>query len=133
MNYQHRAPLTAIELERRAAALSAVQGKPSAPARTPADIGPDDVETFPRNIMDEISNDPNDERQYGKMAAQVLRDAKRSVALASDDARFAVFEQVAAALAEAVAGQWLPKWSIGCTTSQRLISFSGESRATFTK
>jgi putative DNA primase/helicase len=109
MNYQHRAPLTAIELERRAAVLSAVQGKPSSTAWTPADIGPDDVETLPRNIIDEISNDPNDERQYGKMAAQVLRDAKRSVALASDDARLAVFDQAAATLAEAVAGQWLPK------------------------
>ena len=45
----------------------------------------------------------------GKMAAQVIRDAKRSVALASDDARLAVFQQAAATLAEAVAGQWLPK------------------------
>ena len=43
------------------------------------------------------------------MAAQVIRDAKRSVALASNDARLAVFQRAAANLAETVAGQWLPK------------------------
>jgi hypothetical protein len=41
MNHQHRAPLTAIELERRTAVLSAVQGKPSATAGTTAVIGPE--------------------------------------------------------------------------------------------
>src|SRR5258706_14500883 len=53
--------------------------------------------------------EPSDERQFGSTAAQILRDAKRGVALASDDARLAVFEQAAATLAEAVAGQWLGK------------------------
>jgi putative DNA primase/helicase len=38
-----------------------------------------------------------------------LREAKRSIALASADAKFALFHEAAATLAEAVAGQWLPK------------------------
>ena len=57
MNFQHRAPLTAIERERRAAVLAAVNGHSSAPI----DIGPDDIETLPRKpTIDE----PSDERQY---------------------------------------------------------------------
>lgn len=102
MNYQHRTPLTAIERERRAAVLAAVNGHSSAPI----DIGPDDIETFPRKPTIDESGD---ERNFGKMAAQILRDAKRSVALASADARIAVFEQAGATLGEAVAGKWLPK------------------------
>ena len=102
MSFQHRAPLTAIERERRAAVLAAVNGHSSAPI----DIGPDDIETFPRKPTIDKSAD---ERNFGKMAAQILRDAKRSVALASADARFAVFEQAGATLGEAVAGKWLPK------------------------
>jgi putative DNA primase/helicase len=94
--HQTRPPLTAIEMSRRAAVLST--------ANLPQTDQNGEVlpaETF--------IPDPSDERQYGNMAAQVIRDAKRSVALASDDARLAVFEQAAATLAEAVAGQWLPK------------------------
>jgi putative DNA primase/helicase len=102
MSFQHRAPLTASERERRAAVLAAVTGHSSAPIN----IGPDNIETFPREPTIDGSGD---ERNFGKMAAQFLRDAKRSVALASDDARLAVFEQAAGALSEAVAGQWLPK------------------------
>ena len=102
MNFQHRAPLTSVEKERRTAVLAAVNGHSSAPI----DIGADDIETFPRRpAVDELG----DERNFGKMAAQILRDAKRSVALASIDARLAVFQQAAAAMADAVAGQWLPK------------------------
>src|SRR5207302_8616118 len=96
--HQPRPPLTAIELSRRAAVLSAAN-----PPQTDQKVEPNPppVETF--------IPEPSDERQYGKMAAQVIRHAKRSVALASDDARLGVFEQAAATLAEAVAGQWLPK------------------------
>jgi putative DNA primase/helicase len=60
-------------------------------------------------VVEDEKFSPSDERQYGSTAAQILRDAKRGVALASDDARFAVFQQAAAVLAEAVASQWLPK------------------------
>jgi AAA domain len=86
-----RPPLTANELARRAAALSAVTGNAKSP--TPVTI----------------ASEPSDERQYGAMAAQILRDVKRGVALASDDARLAVFQQAGTTLAEAVAGKWLPK------------------------
>jgi hypothetical protein len=94
--HQPRPPLTAIELSRRAAVLSAAN-----PPQTDQKGDAKSVETF--------VPEPTDERQYGKMAAQVMRDARRSVALASDGARLAVFQQAAATLAEAVAGQWLPK------------------------
>jgi hypothetical protein len=101
MNFQSRVPLTANELARRAAALSANQpmqenqGGDAEPSRMA------DVENDPP--------EPSDERQYGPTAAQILRDAKRGVALASSDAKLGVFQQVASTLAEAVAGQWLPK------------------------
>lgn len=107
MNYQHRPPLTAAERERRAAALSAVQNATREPEWIPLGVELNHVETF--QSQDGFSNEPNDKRQYGSMAAQILRDAKRSVALASEDARLSVFQQAAATLAEAVAGQWLPK------------------------
>jgi hypothetical protein len=100
MNFQSRSPLTPTELARRAAALSTVN-HPQVIRNCKTQPQPDDIEHF--------SPEPSDERQYGSMAAKVLRDAKRSVALASTDARLAVFGQAAATLAEAVAGYWLPK------------------------
>lgn len=96
--HQTRPPLTAIELSRRAAVLSAAN-PPQTDQRGKAKPPP--VEAF--------ISEPSDERRYGKMAAQVIRDARRSVALASNDAQLAVFQQAAATLAEAVEGQWLPK------------------------
>lgn len=88
MNYQMRPPLTAIELKRRAAVLLANQDPK------------EDVITIVES---------SDERKYGPTAATILRDAKRSVALASQDAKLSVFNEAAATLAEAVASQWLPK------------------------
>jgi hypothetical protein len=95
MNFhQPRAPLTVVELARRAAALTANQPR--------ADLkGDADVET--------IRAEPSDERQYGPTAAKILRDAKRGVALASQDAKLAVFQEAAATLREAVVSQWVPK------------------------
>ncbi len=96
MNFhQSRAPLTAVELKRRAAALSANQPTPVL------------VEDIPD--LEEVRCEPSDERQYGPTAAKVLRDAKRGVALASQDAKFAVFKEAAATLADAVVSQWVPK------------------------
>lgn len=94
--HQTRPPLTAIELSRRAAVLST------------ANLPQTDQKGEEPPVKSFIP-DPNDERRYGNMAAQVIRDAKRSVALASNDARLAVFQRAAANLAETVAGQWLPK------------------------
>jgi putative DNA primase/helicase len=96
MNFhERRTPLTPVELARRAAALSANHQPDPNPESNPG--------------LELIRSEASDERQYGSTAAKVLRDAKRGVALASNDARLAVFQQAAATLAEAVAGQWLPK------------------------
>src|SRR5471032_3406909 len=102
MNFhQSRPPLTPNELARRKAVLSENQPPINQAIGTSA-CGSGDVESSPCLIGEHISNEPSDERQYGKMAAQILRDAKRSVALASDDAKFAVFHEAAATLADAV-------------------------------
>jgi energy-coupling factor transporter ATP-binding protein EcfA2 len=101
MNFQSRQPLTPTELARRAAVLSANQPKPE---------GAESPEAYDHDNPFELSNTPDDERLYGSMAAQVLRDAKRSVALAAEDVKLEVFKQTAATLAEAVTGQWLPKF-----------------------
>ncbi|KRR06208.1 hypothetical protein CQ12_11520 [Bradyrhizobium jicamae] len=90
MNFHNaRPPLTAAELKRRAAALSANQQK--------------------EVIPDDLPGAHDDERQYGATAAKILRDVKRGVALASQDAKFALFQEAAATLADAVANQWVPK------------------------
>lgn len=95
MNYHTRIPLTAAELARRAAALTA--NKPTTTdLKSDADVGT-------------IRSEPSDERQYGPTAAKILRDVKRGVALASQDAKLAVFQEAAATLAEAVVSQWVPK------------------------
>jgi len=88
----------------------AVQIEQSDTEWLPADIGIIDAEPLQsNNLVEGNQNEPSDTQLYGAMAAQILRDAKRSVALASNDARFALFQQAAATLAEAVAGQWLSK------------------------
>ena len=93
MNFhQSRAPLTAAELRRRADALIA-NGQAA---------GPSDGQA-------EACSESPDERQYGPTAAKILREVKRSVALASQEAKFAVFAEAAETLADAVASQWVPK------------------------
>ncbi len=96
--HQTRPPLTAIELSRRAAVLSEAN-PPQAGLKAEAE----------QTLVETFVAEPSDECEYGKMAAQILRDARRSVALASNDARLAVFQQTAATFAQAVARQWLPK------------------------
>ena len=96
MNCQSRPPLTAAELARRAAALTANRPTLGSSGSDP------DVET--------IIAEPSDEQQYGTMVAKLLRNAKRGVALASKEEKLALFHEAAATLAEAVAGQWLPKY-----------------------
>src|SRR5258707_15824554 len=110
MNFHQspRTPMTALELKRRAAVLSA--------ANQPAQVNQEcDAEPLMVDHVEDFSPEPSDQRQYGATAAQILRDAKRGVALASDDARLAVFQQAAATLAEAVAGQGLPEKVMGGT------------------
>jgi len=96
MNFhQSRAPLTADELKRRAEALSANAQASDHPQSRPGDEAADKAHS--------------DERQYGPTAAKILREVKRSVALASQDAKLAVFTEAAATLADAVVSQWVPK------------------------
>src|SRR6202022_3762359 len=102
MTFQSRSPLTAVELAHRSAVLSA--NRPAQNLQREVESPVDNIEA-----SFDVTHEPSDERQYGSMAANILRDAKRSVALASNDARLAVFQQAADTLAEAVAGQWLPK------------------------
>jgi len=51
----------------------------------------------------------NDERLYGRSAAQILRNCWRSVALAPLDAKKIAFHEAAKKISQAVADQWLPK------------------------
>ncbi|QHO72481.1 hypothetical protein ACH79_07440 [Bradyrhizobium sp. CCBAU 051011] len=87
--HQARTPLTADELKRRAAALTAVQ--------------------HPMDGIEADRSGPSDERQFGPTAAKVLRDAMRGVALAPQETKFDVFKEAAATLADAVVSQWVPK------------------------
>ena len=49
-------------------------------------------------------------RIYGQYAAEILRNSKRDVALASmGEDKISAFRRAATSLSEAVAGQWLPK------------------------
>jgi hypothetical protein len=100
-------PLTASEMARRAAVLAAA----NQPVQTnqPAALVKQKCDAESPMVVEDGKLSPNDEKQYGAMTAQILRDTRRAIALASDDARLAVFQQAAATLAEAVAGQWLPK------------------------
>ena len=102
MNYQTRPPLTATERARRAAVLAANQ---PAAANDPIDIG-DSAEA----PADQILHEPNGVRIYGQYAAEILRNSKRDVALASmGEDKISAFRRAATSLSEAVAGQWLPK------------------------
>ena len=98
MNYQTRPPLTATERARRAAVLAANQ---PAAANDPIDIG-DSAEA----PADHILAEPNDERLYGQHAAEILRNSKRDVALASmGEDKILAFRRAATSLSEAVAAR----------------------------
>jgi hypothetical protein len=51
----------------------------------------------------------DDERLYGRHAAQILRECRRDVALAPADVKTIAFQDVAKKLGQTVADQWLPK------------------------
>ncbi len=84
MSSSVRAPLTSLELEKRAAALKASSSNNGA-------SGASDVHL------------------YGQRAAAILRDCKRDVALARHEHRLTTFEAAAETLSAAVADRWLPK------------------------
>lgn len=100
-----RAPLTAIESARRAAALKANQESDHSTA-----------EAVSSKILDEVAAVANtagseaaDEHLFGRRTAQFLSDCQREVALAPEDTRKTVFQKIAKKIGEAVADQWLTK------------------------
>lgn len=103
--FRSRAPLTAIESARRAAALKA-NGDLKQPIDADGSIQmPDEVAV----ITDPAMPRGNDTFVYGQRAAKILSDCSRAVALASEGTRKAAFQQAAKKIGEAVSGQWLPK------------------------
>jgi putative DNA primase/helicase len=114
--FRARAPLTAIESARRAAALKANQGtqQPTAAAVssvTPAEVAVIAISTMPK---------ANDAFSYGRHAAKILSDCSRAVALAPEETKKIVFQEVAKKICDAVAGQWLPK----ATMMDRLLEIA---------
>jgi putative DNA primase/helicase len=102
--FRPRAPLTAIESARRAAALKAngESAQPTAAAMSFEVL--DEVAT-----VDTASSEVTDKRQFGQRTAQILSDCRRDVALAPKDTKKIVFQDIAKKLGQAVTGQWLPK------------------------
>ena len=96
-------PLTPIELARRAAALKANQESDAAVAVSSEML--DEVAT----VANTAGSEATDERLFGRRTAQFLSDCRRDVALASEETRKIVFQEVARKIGEAVADQWLSK------------------------
>jgi putative DNA primase/helicase len=95
------APLTAIEAARRVAALKAnlESHQPTAAA-----VGFDMLDGFAA-----AGSEATDKRQFGQRTAQILSDCRREMALAPEDSKKIVFQEIAKKLGEEVAGQWLTK------------------------
>jgi len=111
-----RAPLTAIESARRAAALKANQ----APQQPIGAAVPSETLDEAAAITDFTMPKANDVFLYGQHAAKILSDCSRAVALAPEETRKIVFQEVAKKIGEAVAGQWLPK----ATMMDRLLEIA---------
>jgi putative DNA primase/helicase len=103
--FRPQAPLTAIESARRAAALKANQepGRPTIAAVASAMLGEVAAAT------DTAACEVVDERLFGRRTALFLSDCRRGVALASEDNKKVVFEEVAKKISGAVADLWLTK------------------------
>jgi len=99
------APLTPIESARRAAALKATQESHRAAVAAVASemLGEDGAAT------DTAGSEVLDERLFGRRTALFLSDCRRDVALAPEDTKKIVFQEVAKKIGEAVANQWLSK------------------------
>jgi putative DNA primase/helicase len=109
MSHDHafaaRVPLTAVESARRAAALTANQA-----SNQPMDFAPAEMlDVVAAASADTAKREDNDERLYGRYAAQILSDGRRDVALAASDTKAIAFQEVAKKIGQAVADQWLPK------------------------
>jgi hypothetical protein len=60
-------------------------------------------------ITDRADSEVADERLFGQRTAQLLSDCRRDVALAPEDTKKIVFQEIAKKIGQAVTGQWLPK------------------------
>jgi hypothetical protein len=100
------APLTAAEKVSRAAVFKASQ-EPS--GLLTAAVSSEMVDEATAPVVDTAAVESTDECEYGPHAARILRDCCRDVALAPQDKKRSVFEEVAKKMDKAVAGQWLPK------------------------
>jgi putative DNA primase/helicase len=103
--FRSPAPLTAIESARRAAALKANQESDQSTAAAVSSEMLDEVAA----VTDTAGSEVADERLFGRRTAQFLSGCRRDVALASEETRKIVFQEVAKKIGEAVADQWLPK------------------------
>jgi putative DNA primase/helicase len=103
--FRSPAPLTAIESSRRAAALKANRESDQLTAAAVSSEMLDEVAEVTGTAGTEVA----DERQFGRRTALFLSDCRRDVALASQETRKIVFEEVATKIGEAVAEQWLSK------------------------
>jgi hypothetical protein len=97
--------LTAIESARRAAAQKANReiGRPKAAMVSSATM----VEVAA--VTNRAALEGNDELLFGPRTAQMLSECWRNVALAPDDRKKTVFQEIGKRLGEAVSGQWLIK------------------------
>jgi AAA domain len=98
--FRSPAPLTAIESARRAGALKADResNQPTAAAVSSEMLDEDDA------VASTAEPEDTDERLFGRRTAR-----QREVALASEETRKIVFQEVARKIGEAVADQWLSK------------------------
>jgi hypothetical protein len=100
-----RVPLTATEAARRAAALKANRetGHPitaMVSSETMVEVA---------SVKNGAPPEATDELLFGPSTAQMLSECWRNVALAPDDKKKTVFQEIGKRLGEAVAGQWLLK------------------------
>jgi putative DNA primase/helicase len=103
--FRSPAPLTAIESARRAAALKANKESDQPTAAAVSSEMLDEVAV----VTNTAGPEATDERLFGRRTAQFLSGCRRDVALASEETRKTVFQEVAKKIGEAVADQWLPK------------------------
>src|SRR5258708_38601792 len=102
--FRSPAPLTATEAGRRAAAMKANQ---ESHQPTAAAVSSEMLEEVA--AVDEAGSEVADEHLFGRRTAQFLSDCRRDVALAPQDAKKIVFQEIAKKIGQEVAGQWLPK------------------------
>jgi putative DNA primase/helicase len=99
------APLTATEKASRAAVLKASQ-EPREPLTAAVSSELDEAAEM---VADTTALGRTDARMYGQHAAQILSDCRRDVAVAREETKLIVFQEVAKKIGKAVSGQWLPK------------------------